>query len=92
MLKIIGGVLVGFSCLMDLASYYRQIGKTLRTKKSGQVSSTAYVLKICHYLSSLIALAIFTNWVGFGMEFAAFTFCIAALSIVIKYKPKGWRF
>ena len=90
-LKIIGGMLVFASCLFDLFSYWKQIAKTLRTKKSGQVSSQAYMMKISHYLCSLIALAIYTNWVGFGMEFSAFVICLIAFSIVIKYKPRGWK-
>lgn len=92
MLKLIGAAAIMSACLFDLASWYRQIRKTLRTKKSAQVSSMAYVMKMGHYMSSLTALTIFHNWVGFGMEFLAFTFCVITLSIVIKYKPKGWKF
>lgn len=90
-LKIIGGLFVAASCLFDLSSYWKQISKTLRTKKSAQVSTQAYMMKISHYLCSLIALAIYVNWVGFGMEALAFIICLICFVIVMKYKPRGWK-
>jgi hypothetical protein len=90
-LKVVGSVLVFVAVFFDLQSYWKQISKTIRTKHSGQVSSSAYMAKIAHYLCSIVSLAIFSNWVGFGMEGAAFIFCLVTFALVIKYKPKGWK-
>lgn len=86
---------VGITCIiialfLELASYYKQIAKTLRTKKSSQVSSTAYLLKIAKYIFTLIGLALYANWVGFLLEVGALVICITALIIIIKFKPKTW--
>ena len=91
MIKTIGSVLVFVAVFFDLFSYWKQIVKTLRAKDSKEVSSSAYLMKIVHYLCSVISLAIFSNWVGFGMEFAAFIFCLITLAVVAHHKPKGWR-
>lgn len=90
-LKTIGAFLVFSSVFFDLFSYWKQIAKTLREKNSKNVSSSAYLMKLTHYLCSVTSLAIFSNWVGFGMEVSAFFFCIVTLALVVKYKPKGWR-
>ena len=90
MLKIIGIICATGSILFDLASYYKQIAKTLRTKKSTQVSSSAYLMKLGHYTCSVIALALFLNWAGFIMEMFAFIACIICFYLVIKFKPKDW--
>lgn len=87
---------IGVSCIvlslvLEFASYYKQIAKTLKTKKSAQVSSTAYLLKIMKYVVTLIGLALYSNWVGFGLEVGALFMCCIALGIVSKYKPKGWH-
>lgn len=86
---------VGIGCVaialfLEFASYYKQIAKTIRTKKSAQVSSTAYLLKIAKYIFTLIGLALYSNWVGFGLEVGALLICCVALYIVAKYKPKNW--
>jgi predicted Kef-type K+ transport protein len=86
----IGVVCVIIALFLELASYYKQIAKTFRTRKSSQVSSTAYLLKIVKYGFTLIGLAIYSNWVGFGLEMAALIICCVALYIVAKFKPKGW--
>jgi len=91
MLKLIGIVCATGSILFDLLSYYRQIHKTLKTKHSNQVSSTAYLYKLSHYTCSIIALVIFANWTGFLMEMCAAIACLICLFLVIKYKPRGWR-
>ncbi len=91
MIKTIGSIMVFVAVYFDLFSYWKQISKTLREKDSRDISSSAYIMKIVHYLCSTISLAIFSNWVGFGMEFAAFMICLVTLAIVARYKPKGWR-
>lgn len=91
MIKLIGSALVFASVFFDLYSYWKQISKTLREKDSKDVSSSAYLMKIGHYICSTISLSIFANWVGFGMEFAAFLMCLVTLLLVAKYKPKGWK-
>jgi uncharacterized protein with PQ loop repeat len=87
----IGVACITIAILLELASYYKQVAKTLRTKKSSQVSSSAFVYKIIKYLVTLAALAIYSNWVAFGIEVAALSFCCWALYTVCKYKPKHWR-
>ena len=91
MVKLIGIICAVGSISFDLLSYWKQISKTLRTKKSAQVSSSAYIMKLLHYTCSIIALAVFANWTGFTMEMFAFTACIVCFYLVIKYKPRGWR-
>lgn len=90
-LTIFGSFLVLVSVLLDLGSYWKQSAKTLRTKRSANVSSSAYMLKLGHYVCSIVSLTIFSNWVGLGMEFAAFLFCLVTFTLVIKYKPRGWK-
>jgi putative methionine-R-sulfoxide reductase with GAF domain len=90
-LRLVGIVCATGSILFDLASYYRQIKKTLKTKHSGQVSSTAYILKLSHYLCSIVALVLFYNWVGFFMEMAALIACLFCFVIVVRCKPKNWK-
>lgn len=87
----LGIVCVAIALILELASYWKQIAKTLRTKHSKDVSSTAYVLKIAKYIFTLIGLAIYSNWVGFGLEVAALTICLAAFYVIVRYKPRGWR-
>jgi len=76
MLKLIGIVCAIGSITFDLLSYYKQIAKTLKTKKSSQVSSTAYMMKLGHYTCSVIALMLFSNWAGLTMEMFAFAACL----------------
>jgi uncharacterized protein with PQ loop repeat len=89
--KIVGVSCIAIALILELLSYYKQIAKTLRTKHSSQVSSTAYVFKILKYIFTIIGLAVYANWVGLGLEAAALTICVVALSIIIRYKPKGWK-
>jgi uncharacterized protein with PQ loop repeat len=91
MLKLIGIACVTGSILFDLASYYKQIAKTLKTKHSNQVSSTAYMMKLAHYTCSIIALVAFANWVGLTMELSATIACLICFGLVIHFKPRGWR-
>lgn len=90
MLHSIGVACLTIAVLMELASYYKQVAKTLRTKRSSQVSSSAFVYKIIKYIFTLVGLAVYSNWVGFGLEVAALTFCSWALYTVARFKPKGW--
>lgn len=87
---------IGISCVaialvLELASYWKQIVKTLRDRNSDHVSSSAYMLKIAKYVFTLVGLAIYSNWVGFGLEVAALTICLAAFYVICRFKPKGWR-
>jgi len=90
-MKVIGIICIVLALILELASYYKQIAKTLRTKRSSQVSSTAYLLKIAKYIVTIASLVIYANWVGVGLEFAALIICTIALCIVAQYKPKGWK-
>ena len=91
MLKLIGILCATGSILFDLLSYYRQIHKTLKTKHSSQVSSTAYLFKLSHYTCSVVALLIFANWTGLIMEMSALIACLICFYLVILYKPRGWK-
>lgn len=83
-------LLVAVALWLDTASYVRQIKKTLKTKKSSQVSSTAFLYKIAKALCALVGLGIYLNWVGFVMELFMLLIYFVSLSIIMKYKPKGW--
>jgi uncharacterized protein with PQ loop repeat len=91
MTEIVGIVCITLALVLELASYYRQIAKTLRTKRSAQVSSTAYLFKIAKYIFTIIGLAVYSNWVGLGMEVAALVICLIAFYLIVKFKPKGWK-
>lgn len=75
---------------LDTASYYRQIIKTIRTKKSAQVSSTAFLYKIAKAVCAIVGLAVYRNYVGVGMESFMCAVYVASLLVIIRYKPKGW--
>ncbi len=87
----IGGACVVIALLLDSMSYWKQIAKTLRTKKSTQVSSSQYLYKMGKAMFALLGLAIYANWVGVGLELFMFFVYFASLVIVVKYKPKGWK-
>jgi predicted MFS family arabinose efflux permease len=88
---LLGVILVGTALFLDTMSYWKQIRKTLKTRRSSQVSSTQYVYKIAKAFCALIGLAMYNNWVGMGME--GFMLCIYVISLVVvaHYKPKNWR-
>jgi hypothetical protein len=90
-LTILGTVLVGAALIFDYANWYKQITKVLRMKHSSQISTSALMAKVGHYLCSTVSLAIFANWVGLAMEGSALICCLATLALVAKYKPKGWK-
>jgi uncharacterized protein with PQ loop repeat len=87
----IASALVGIALFLDTASYWRQIRKTLKTKKSSQVSTTAFLYKIAKACCAITGLAICSNFVGLGMEVFMSVVYIVSLIIIAKYKPKGWR-
>jgi len=87
----VGVACIAIALFLEFASYYKQIAKTIRTKKSAQVSSTAYLLKIAKYIFTIIGLALYSNWVGLGLEMGALIICCVALYIVARFKPKNWR-
>ena len=91
MTKTIGTICVTAALLLDTASYWRQISKILRTKKSAQVSSTAFLYKIVKIMFSTIGLVIYRNFVGVVMEVWMLTVYIISLIIICRYKPKGWN-
>jgi hypothetical protein len=91
MIKVIGACCAGIALFFEFSSYWKQITKTLRSKHSNQVSSSAYLYKMAKISFNLINLAIFANWVGFTMESASLVICIAALIVVAHFKPKKWR-
>jgi hypothetical protein len=91
MVRVIGIGCVVIALLLELGSYWKQIAKTLRTKKSKDVSTSAYLLKVVKYAFTMVALVIYANWVGFLMEVVSLAACLIALAIVARYKPRGWR-
>lgn len=76
---------------LDTLSQFRQIGKTLRAKNSSQVSSMAYLLKIIKVVFSMTGLALYSNYVGMGMEGWMLVVYVTVLTIIAKYKPRGWK-
>lgn len=90
MVRVIGVTCVVIALLLELGSYWKQIAKTLRTKKSKDVSTSAYALKVVKYVFTMMALAIYSNYVGLLMEVVSLAACLIALLIVARYKPRGW--
>jgi hypothetical protein len=86
----IGGACVVLALFLDSLSYWKQIAKTLRTKKSAHVSSSQYLYKIGKAIFALFGLAIYSNWIGVGIEIVMIVVYILSLAVVVKYKPKGW--
>lgn len=91
MLETIGTVCVVFALTLDTASYWKQIAKCVRTKKSTQVSSSQYLYKMAKAIFAMIGLAVYFNWVGFGIEVIMFLVYLGSLLVVAHYKPKNWR-
>jgi hypothetical protein len=87
---VIATLSVAVALCLDTASYWRQIKKTLKTKKSTQVSSTSFIYKILKAKFSMVGLALYGNWVGVGMEIFMLAVYSIALAVVIKFKPKNW--
>ena len=91
MIDSIGAGFVTLAVVLDLASYGKQVTKTLRTGKSRHVSTTAMMLRIAKDVCLLISLSIYANWVGVGVHILSLIACVTTLIVVAKYKPKGWR-
>lgn len=90
MLEFIGTTAVVSALWLDTMSYWKQIAKTIRTKRSTQVSSSQFLYKIAKALCALTGLAVYSNWVGVGIETFMVGVYIISLYIVAKYKPKNW--
>ena len=82
---------VAVALYLDTLSYYRQIKKILRTKRSSQISSTSFLYKIAKALFALTGLAIYRNLVGMGMEIFMFAIYAISLGVIIRFKPRGWK-
>jgi uncharacterized protein with PQ loop repeat len=82
---------VTLALTLDTWSYYKQIAKTLRTKRSAQVSSSSFLFKIAKALCALVGLGIYKNWVGLGMECFMLVVYVVTLAVICKYKPRNWR-
>jgi uncharacterized protein with PQ loop repeat len=81
---------VGTALFLDSMSYYKQIKKTVRAKKSSQVSSSSFVYKILKAVFSMVGLLIYANYVGVGMELFMLVIYIISLAVIMRYKPKNW--
>lgn len=90
-LHYIGVVFLTCAVILKLSSYYKQIQKTKKAKKSSQVSSSAFLCKMGEYIFSLIALVIYENYLGALIAVAGIAMCTWALRVIIKTKPKGWK-
>lgn len=88
----IATICVAVALWLDTLSYYRQIRKTLKSKKSSQVSSTAFLYKIGKVAFAMAGLALCSNWVGLSMEAFMLIVYVVSLWIIVKYKPKSWKF
>ena len=88
---IFGGICVGLAAICESLSYYRIVIKIIKEKRSTQISSSAYMLKILKYLLSLVALVIYKNWIGVILECVALIWCCITLVIIIRHKPVGWE-
>jgi len=91
MVESIGAALLTLAVILDIASYWRQVIKTLRTGKSRHVSTTAFMLRIVKDICLLTALSIYKNWVGVGVHILSLLACTVTLIVVAKHKPKGWK-
>ena len=87
----IGPACLTIALLLDVGSYYKQVKKTLRTKKSRHVSTSSLVLRILKDIFLLISLIVYSNWVGVGVHVVSLLACSTTLAVVCKYKPKGWK-
>ena len=88
---MIGTICVTTALLLDSASYWRQIAKILRTKRSKDVSSSSYILKIGKAVIAAVGLATFANYAGLVMELVMLAVYIVSLVIICKFKPRGWK-
>ena len=92
MIEFIAILCLMIAVILDVSSHIYQIKKTKRDGKSSQISVKSLLLRSTKCAFTLIPLAIYANWLGFGIQVISLTACCVALIVVIKYKPKGWRF
>jgi hypothetical protein len=90
MIKYMGLFCVGMALFLDVMSYWKQIRKTVKTRKSAQVSSSSYLYKIAKAVFAMVGLCVYGNWVGFGMELFMLAVYAVSLGIIAHFKPKGW--
>ena len=81
---------VAIALFLHTLSYIRQIKKTMREKKSSQISSTSFLYKIAKAIFAMIGLAIYDNYIGLGMESFMLVVYIISLWVIASYKPRGW--
>ena len=91
LIAAIGGACVVLALVLDSLSYWKQIRKIRHSKKSTQVSSSQYLYKIGKAVCALLGLAIYSNWVGVGIEVFMLGVYGYSLFIVVRHKPKHWR-
>ena len=90
-LKDIGIACITIAIFLKFLSYYRQIEKTRRTKRSTQVSSSAFLCKMGEYAAASIGLSLLGNWWGVLITCGGLGFCSWALYVIAKNKPKRWK-
>jgi hypothetical protein len=90
MIKYIGIACVGAALFLDVISYWKQIVKTVKARKSSQVSSSSYLYKIAKAIFAMAGLCVYGNWVGFGMELFMLVVYAVSLGIIAHFKPRGW--
>lgn len=87
----IGAGLITLAVILDFASYWKQIAKTLRTGKSRHVSTSAFMFRMAKDICLLVSLSIYKNWVAVGIHAVALVACTVTLVVVAKHKPRGWK-
>jgi hypothetical protein len=88
---MLGTACVAIALALDSASYWRQIAKIIRTKRSKDVSSTSFIYKILKAVIAAVGLLSFANYAGFVMELVMLCVYVFSLVVICKFKPRGWR-
>lgn len=91
MIELVGAGLLTLAVVLDFASYWKQIVKTIRTGKSSHVSTSSLLFRMAKNVCLLTALSIYKNWVGVGVHIVALLACTVTLIVIAKHKPEGWR-
>ena len=81
-------ICIGLSVVFESLSYFKQIKKTCKCKRSNDVSAKSYKYKLVKYVFALVATYLSCNWVGFGLEAWAFGLCIVAYVIIKRNKVR----
>jgi uncharacterized protein with PQ loop repeat len=87
---LVGSICVALALILDISSYWKQIAKILKTKKSNQVSSSSYLYKLAKGIFAVFGLLLYSNYVGLGMELVLLLVYFISLLVIMKYKPRGW--